>query len=291
MRVAARYRKIDPRIWTDEKFRQLAPDQQRIALYVLTAQSNRIGFFSFSPGKASEDLGLTFKNFLKKFEHVCNAFGWLWDLESRVVYIPTWWKYNPPENANNVVGNLKDLDDLPQNTFLDKFSMNTRFLPETLVETFTQTLVKRYPERYHKRSPSQEQEQEQEQEEERGAVAPTPTPVSNPSKTSPHPTNHVIYKGKRKHPAILLTYEPEWFERLWEHYPNGNGRKVAVEAWEKLKPDEETWDKIRASVKWQKKSNRWLEEDGRFVPMLATYLNQERWTDKEIPPSKPKANL
>ncbi|TMQ30091.1 MAG: hypothetical protein E6K65_06690 [Nitrospirae bacterium] len=49
--MAARYRKIDPRIWTDEKFRLLTGEQQRIALYILTAQTNRIGRFSFFLGK------------------------------------------------------------------------------------------------------------------------------------------------------------------------------------------------------------------------------------------------
>ena len=162
--MAARYRKIDPRIWTDEKFRQLTPDQQRIALYVLTAQLNRIGLFSFSPGKVSEDLRLTPRIFQKEFEAVCATFGWRWDAAARVLYIPTWWKYNPPENANNVIGNLKDLDDLPQNAFLTDFLANTRYLPETLVGTFTQTLAERYPERSPKCSPTQEQEQKQKQE-------------------------------------------------------------------------------------------------------------------------------
>jgi hypothetical protein len=42
--MASRYRKIDPRIWTYETFRLLTGEQQRIALYILTAQTNRIGY-------------------------------------------------------------------------------------------------------------------------------------------------------------------------------------------------------------------------------------------------------
>jgi len=125
---------------------------------------------------------------------------------------------------------------------------------------------------------------------EEGAIAPFPTPVSN-SKTSAHSKNNVPYRGKRIPTVIKLTYQADWFERLWKAYPNGNGKKVAVEAWQKLQPDEETWEKIRAAVKWQKQSPKWVEEDGKYVPMLATYLNNERWTDKEIPHSRPKANL
>src|SRR4029079_3621371 len=127
--MAARYKKIDPRIWTDEKFRLLSGEEQRIALYILTAQSNRIGLFSFSPGKACEDLGTLPPTFRKGFETVCRTLNWEWDSEARVFYLPTWWKYNPPENANNVIGNLKDLADLPETSLLERFSCNTTYFP------------------------------------------------------------------------------------------------------------------------------------------------------------------
>ncbi len=190
--MASRYRKIDPRIWTDEKFRRLSGEEQRIALYILTAQSNRIGLFSFSPGKASEDLGTLPPTFQERFENVCRTLNWEWDAEARVLYLPTWWRYNPPENANNVIGNLKDLDDLPETPLLKRFSTNTAYLPEALAETFTQTLAKRYPQRSPKRSPSQEQEQEQEQEQKQDVP-----------------------------PAVKQA-----FEEFWTLYPKRNGKKL-----------------------------------------------------------------
>src|SRR4029079_10168428 len=106
--MAARSKKIAPRIWTDEKFRLLTGEEQRIALYILTAQSNRIGLFSLSPGKACEDLRTSLYIFSKDLQKVCQTLNWEWDPEARVLYIPTWWRYNQPENANNVIGNLKD---------------------------------------------------------------------------------------------------------------------------------------------------------------------------------------
>jgi len=127
---------------------------------VFTGQSNRIGLFSFSPGEAVEDLGLSGQTFAKGFGNVCMTLLLGWDSKARVLYLPTWWKYNPPENANNVIGNLKDLDDVPDSPLIERFINNLQYLPETLQATFTQTLAKRYP----KRSPSQEQEQKQEQE-------------------------------------------------------------------------------------------------------------------------------
>lgn len=175
--MAARFRKIDPRIWTDEKFRQLTGEQQRIALYIITAQSNRIGLFTFSPGKAAEDLETLPQTFQKGFQKVCQTLNWEWDADSRVLYLPTWWKYNQPENANNVIGNLKDLDDLPETPLLERFSANTAYLFESHIKTFAQTLAKRYPQRSPKPSPSQEQKQEQEQElETDGGQSPKHTP-------------------------------------------------------------------------------------------------------------------
>jgi len=204
--MAARFRKIDPRIWTDERFRLLKAEEQRIALYILTAQSNRIGLFTFSPGKTCEDLGTLPLTFRKGFQKVCQTLHWEWDADTRVIYLPTWWRYNQPENANNVIGNLKDLDDLPETPLLEQFSSNTAYLPEGLIETFTQTLAKRYPQRSLKRSPSQEQEQEQEQEQD-----------------APPAVDHE-------------------FELFWKNYPMRNGKRLgrseAVQKWNRLKTDD-----------------------------------------------------
>ncbi|UVT18988.1 MAG: hypothetical protein H8K03_14380 [Nitrospira sp.] len=204
--MASRYRKIDPRIWTDEKFRLLKAEEQRIALYILTAQSNRIGLFTFSPGKACEDLGTLLLTFRKGFVKVCQTLHWEWDLDTRVIYLPTWWRYNQPENANNVIGNLKDLDDLPETPLLERFSTNTAYLPESLIETFTQTLAKRSHQRSPKRSPSQEQEQEQEQEQD-----------------VPPAVDHE-------------------FEEFWKTYPMRNGKRLgraeAERKWNRLRADD-----------------------------------------------------
>ncbi len=155
--MAQKYRKIDPRIWRDEKFRKFNQQQKLLALYVLTAQSNRIGIFVFSLGQASEELEVPVAALTKVFDAVVAGLKWKWDATARVLFIPKWWKYNPPENANNVIGNLKDLDDLPESPLIQQFCKNTIYLFGNILETFTRTLLERYP----KGSPTQEQEQEQ----------------------------------------------------------------------------------------------------------------------------------
>jgi hypothetical protein len=157
--MAQKFRKIDPRIWRDEKFCTLSEREKVIALYAMTAQANRVGLFTFSPALSAEDLSIEVGTFHKAFENVLETFNWTFDKQFRVLYIPTWWKYNQPENVNVLKGNLKDLHDIPNTPLITHFCNNTKFL-ERFTDTFIQTLQKRYL----KPSAIQEQEQEQEQE-------------------------------------------------------------------------------------------------------------------------------
>ncbi len=153
--MAARYRKVDPRMWDDEKFLAMSPTEKLIAVYIITAQSNRIGIFRFSVGLALEHLGIDSETFAIGFGNVCRTLNWVFDRTRRIVYFPTWWKYNLPDNVNVFKSCLDDLHDLPQSELIQQFASNSRYLPET----YAQTLAKRLP----NVSP-QEQEQEQEQE-------------------------------------------------------------------------------------------------------------------------------
>jgi hypothetical protein len=133
--MAARYRKIDPRMWNDEGFYQLTIYEKITAFYTLTAQANRVAVFTFSPGKAYEDLKMSRRVFQKAFSSIGRAFAWEWDESARVVFIPSWWKYNHPENLKHFIGCLKDLSDLPQTTLLATFITNTQYLESYLHET------------------------------------------------------------------------------------------------------------------------------------------------------------
>lgn len=150
-----RYRKVDPRVWKDEKFMTLGPREKLIALYCLTsAQTNRIGFFNFSPALAAEDLSFDPEVFAEGFEKVRETLGWRYDKQNRVCFLPTWWRYNHPENQNVLIGNLKDLHELPKTPLLEDFIMNLQYLSETYHQTFLEGIGR----------PSANQEQEHEQE-------------------------------------------------------------------------------------------------------------------------------
>jgi hypothetical protein len=74
----------------------------------------------------------------------------------------------------------------------------------------------------------------------------------------------------------------ETFEEFWAAYPRKDGKKVARQRWNRLKPDEEMRKKILADIERRKRSPEWLKENGRFIPMPATYLNQQRWEDEGV---------
>jgi len=69
------------------------------------------------------------------------------------------------------------------------------------------------------------------------------------------------------------------FESFWEEYPNKKDKKKSLILWNKLKPSKETIEKIMSSLKQQKKSKQWKEDNGKFIPHPSTWLNGERWTD------------
>lgn len=81
------------------------------------------------------------------------------------------------------------------------------------------------------------------------------------------------------------------FPEFWKAWPSGT-RKVAkqqcLDKWARLGCANSA-SHILAHVEWLKTQDDWLRENGRFVPMPATYLNQQRWLDWE-PDTKPKTD-
>ena len=157
--MARRYRKVDPRFWTDERIAPLAADEKLIALYCFTGQANRIGLYCFSPGQAVEETSLRAETFAKGFKRVRETLRLGWDEATRVLYLPTWWKYNCPENPNVLKACLADLHDLPRSPLLSEFSDNLAHIPETFHQTFRAT-VKTFTNGLGERMADQEQEQE-----------------------------------------------------------------------------------------------------------------------------------
>jgi hypothetical protein len=159
--LIGRYRKVYPKLWSDARFLALPQSDRLVLLYLLSGpQSNRIGLFKVSLGSASEDLKTSSVTFRKRLLNVCATFGWEFDDYARVLWIPSWWRFNPPENENVLKGNLKDLGEVPASLLVGKFCRNL----ETLDERFTKTFLERVAHRIHEHSTIQDQDQKPDHE-------------------------------------------------------------------------------------------------------------------------------
>ena len=146
--MLGRYRKIYARLWRHPGFVSLSDGEKIVALYVLTGpQSNRLGLINLSVSTAAEDLGNDPRTFTKRLERVCETFHWCFDCGARVLYIPSWFRWNPPENINVMKGNLKDLNEIHHSALVEAFARNLDAVPETLRQTFVEGLRERYPQR------------------------------------------------------------------------------------------------------------------------------------------------
>ena len=99
--------------------------------------------------------------------------------------------------------------------------------------------------------------------------------------TKPHPDGAKPTAGAEPNePKEDLSGYEELFEKFWAEYPNPKGRKPALEKWLKLKPDATLYAEIMAGLRRHKKTDQWKENNGRYIPMATTFLNQERFRDK-----------
>lgn len=77
--------------------------------------------------------------------------------------------------------------------------------------------------------------------------------------------------------------EDELFDQFWQAYPKRVAKKPARRAWDKLHVDIDLLAKILAALAWQKRTDDWQRDGGRYIPNPATWLNGGRWEDEHKP--------
>lgn len=72
------------------------------------------------------------------------------------------------------------------------------------------------------------------------------------------------------------------FEEFWALFPRRQAKADARKAWQRLNPDAELCAKIEIALGWQVESEDWRKDDGRYVPLPASWLRGERWDDEAL---------
>lgn len=99
------------------------------------------------------------------------------------------------------------------------------------------------------------------------------------SQETPTPREKGTKRTKTGKQAKQTFEYPAWFEDVWRSYPNKANKYEAFLALEALGSDEPFLDKIKDAIAWQRRSDQWTKDGGRFVPMMTTWLNKRRWED------------
>jgi len=281
MSALGRYRKLYARLWRHPAFLKLTDTQKILMLYVLTGpQTNRLGLYRLYTPQAIDDLKCcrsvrmsVVRTLEKNLACVCRVFGWSFDAPARVLYIPSWFTWNPPANVNALKGSLKDLNELPASRLLDLFAANTQTLSEAMRPIFLEGLRERFPGRFPEGFTTSVAPQGSGNRDQRTEIREQRTEVRAAARTR---RRGAVTAERGLNGAGLL----ERFNAFWTVYPRKVAKDAAWKAWQRRRPSAELTQQICAALAWQRQQDGWLKDGGQFIPNPATWINAGRWQDE-----------
>lgn len=92
-------------------------------------------------------------------------------------------------------------------------------------------------------------------------------------------TGHKRYQNKNEKNEKNTIYL-QTFSLFWKNYPKKEAKKKAWQAWLKIGDPEAVIEKMKVVLPVQMESEQWTKENGTYIPMPTTYINQERWEDE-----------
>lgn len=107
-----------------------------------------------------------------------------------------------------------------------------------------------------------------------------------PNQTVPNQTEPDQTEPNRTEPAgAAPSIQEQRFAEFWQLYPKKVGKADALKAWKRAKVTAELFERILDALSWQKESEQWHRDGGRFIPNPSTWINQGRWDNEptEIP--------
>ncbi|MBN1422412.1 MAG: hypothetical protein JXP34_26790 [Planctomycetes bacterium] len=151
----SRYRKIDLRMWADEKFRQLSPIRpsgQSLWIYLLTGPhtTSLPGIFRATEEGLAAELGWTVEAFREAFLEVSRLGMAKADWKAHVVVIPNALKYERPQSPNVVTSWIDQLDNLTECELKVQFLSSLKAFLEGLGEGWARPFRKAFPKGFPK---------------------------------------------------------------------------------------------------------------------------------------------
>jgi hypothetical protein len=164
----SKYRKVDPRIWNDEKFRGFTRDGKLVFFFLLThPHMTAVGAMRAAiPGLAAE-MGWPEYDFREALEDALTHKMVEVDENACLISLPNFMKYNRPENPNVLKAWVASLIELPECPLKNQITDRLKAFAQGLSKAFREALPQAFGEGVGKGWLNLEQEQEPEPEPEK----------------------------------------------------------------------------------------------------------------------------
>jgi hypothetical protein len=254
----SKYRKVETRIWDDEKFRAWSRDEKLLFLFLLThREMTAIGAMrALWPGLA-EEIGYpidTLRDTLSRLSRYGSVEG---SERDRIIILPNFLKYNPPENPKVCVHMGSCFESLPDCELKCKHLKRIRDTLDTLPKGYREGLETHLiPVRYPEPRPEPEPEPE-----------PQPQPGENVSAP----------------PAPPLEKTPPAFDSWWTLYPKKRGKGDALSAWKARVKEGVSADDLTAALKNYLEEIRIRGTEDTYVKNGATFLGKRKGYEDFLP--------
>lgn len=239
------YGVISPKFWIGETGKALRgdPEAQLLALYLMTCpHANMIGVFHCPVLYMAHETGMPFEGASKALARLSEAQFCTYDSATETVFVHRMASFQVGESLKPEDNRVKSVVKEWQN--IGPVGLQTAFAAI-------------YSGAFH--LPIEEKKA-------RASKAP-----SKPLRSQDQEQD----KNKTKAPS-----EPDAFETFWQAYPKKEAKKDAASAFAKLNPNPELLVVMLAAVATRAASADWTKDGGKFIPLAATWIRAERWTDQ-----------
>ena len=100
-----------------------------------------------------------------------------------------------------------------------------------------------------------------------------------PSGSGYPPSQNLATEPEVKNRIEPVDQKNNFFDDFWKAYPRKSNKSFARKVFEKLKVDQQLFDKMVQAINLQNKTV-WKDKDQQYIPHPSTWLNGERWEDE-----------